>query len=87
MLNSAGTEKKKGNSVCIDLFTVFSICDMDKLGKIRRPTEKNALRLVKLPSLKLLKTNEDVASQSHDILQTLLVWWWHKLVSNVCKFS
>ena len=59
---------------------------MDKLGKIVDPTEKSALRFVKLPSLKLLKTNEDVASQSHDILQTL-VWWWHKLVSNVCKFS
>ena len=85
MLNSAGTEKK-GNSVCVDLFTVFSTCDMDKLGKIVDPTEKSALRLVKLPSLKLLKTNEDVASQSHDILQTR-VSWWHKLVSNVCKFS
>ena len=54
VLNSAGTEKK-GNSVCIDLFTVFSTCDMDKLGKIRRPLWKERLKVSKIAEFEIVE--------------------------------
>ena len=45
---------------------------MDKLGrKSVNSAGKSAIKLVKLPSF---KTNEDIASESREILQTFL-WW------------
>ena len=57
----------------IDLFTVFffSTFDTDKLGKIFR-----RLKIGKIAKFEihLLKTNEDIAPQSREILQ-VFIWW------------
>ena len=48
---------------------------MDKLGKIRRHHWKERLKINKIAKFEsdLLKTNEDIASYSREILQTF-VW-------------
>ena len=48
---------------------------MDKLGKIRRHHQKERLKMSKIAKFVcvLLKTNEDSAPQSREILQTF-VW-------------
>ena len=74
----------------------FSTFDMDK--KAKETNGKNAFKLEILPSLQvgLLKTNEDVAPQWRQILQTF-VWWGsgtnllplpppHPPRTNVCLF-
>ena len=54
----------------------FSTFDLDKLGKIRRHHWKELLKISKIAKFEcdLLKTNEDSAPQSREILQTF-VWW------------
>ena len=49
---------------------------MDKLGKIRQLRGKERLKIVKNAKYEcdLLKSNEDMALQSREILQTF-VWW------------
>ena len=48
---------------------------MDQFGKIRRQHWKERLQISKIAKFEcdLLKTNEDIASQSREILQTF-VW-------------
>ena len=49
---------------------------MDKFGKIRQHHWKECLKISKIAKFEsdLLKTNEDIASQTRTILQTF-VWW------------
>ena len=51
--------------------TVFSTFGMDKLRKIRRHHWKERLKISKIAKFQsdLLKTNEDIAPQSREILQ------------------
>ena len=53
---------------------------MDKLGKIRRQHLKERLKISKIAKFEsdLVKTGDDIAPQSGEILQTF-VWWGHKL--------
>ena len=50
---------------------------MDKFGKIRQHDWKECLKISKIAKFEsdLLKTNEDIASQTRTILQ-MFVWWW-----------
>ena len=50
---------------------------MDKFGKIRQHHWKECLKISKIAKFEsdLLKTNEDIASQTRTILQ-MFVWWW-----------
>ena len=66
---------------------------MDKLGKIRRHHQKERLKMSKIAKFVcvLLKTNEDSAPQSREILQTFVGWGaqtcpppYH---TNVCNFT
>ena len=50
---------------------------MDKFSKIRQHHWKECLKISKIAKFEsdLLKTNEDIASQTRTILQ-MFVWWW-----------
>ena len=50
---------------------------MDKFGKIRQHHWNECLKISKIAKFEsyLLKTNEDIASQTRTILQ-MFVWWW-----------
>ena len=62
--------------MAVDLSTVFSTLNMDQLGKIRQLYWKERLKICRTAKFQsdLLKTNEDVAPQSRQILQTF-AWW------------
>ena len=56
--------------------SIFQLFDMEKLGKVRRHHRKERLKISKIAKFEcdLLKTSEDIASQTGEILQTF-VWW------------
>ena len=66
---------------------------MDNLGKIHRHYWKEHLKITKTSKFEndLLKTNEDVASQSRKKFDRSLFDWGHKLIAahhtNVCIFA
>ena len=62
--------------MAVDLSTVFSTLNMDQLGKIRQHYWKECLKICRTAKFQsdLLKTNEDIAPQSRQILQTF-AWW------------
>ena len=62
--------------VGIDPLIVFSIFNMDQLGKIRRHHWKERVKISKTAKFEsdLLKTKEDTALKSRENLQTF-VWW------------
>ena len=58
----------------MDLFMVFSTFYMDKLWKNRRHHWKERLKISKTAKFEsdLLKTNQDIAPQSRESLQTFV---------------
>ena len=58
------------------MFFFFQLLKWESSGKSVNTTGKSALKLVKIAKFEsvLLKTNEGVASQSRENLQTF-VWW------------
>ena len=62
--------------MAVDLSTVFSTLYMDQLGKILQHYWKERLKISRTVKFQsdLLKTNEDIAPQSRQILQTF-AWW------------
>ena len=58
------------------LLRFFSTFDMDKLRNIRRHHWKERLKISKTAMIEsnLLKTNEDIAPQRCEILQTFVRW-------------
>ena len=55
----------------------FQLLRWTRYGKTVNTTENSALKISKIAEFEsvLLKTNEGIAPQSRDILQTF-VWWW-----------
>ena len=70
----------------IDLRTVFSTFDMDKLGKIRHSEEKKRLQFNKIVKFEcdLLKTNDDLGLHSPDFLLRFV--WWRARIQTAVKF-
>ena len=68
----------------IDLSTVFFQLLTWQVGKIRRHHWKELLKISKIAKFEcdLLKTNEDSAPQSREILQ-MFVWWGGGLATNL----
>ena len=60
----------------IELSTIFLTFHWDQLGNIRQRGWIERLKISKVDKFEsdLLKTNENIATQSRDILQTF-VWW------------
>ena len=60
----------------IELSTIFLTFHWDQLGNIRQRGWIERLKVSKVDKFEsdLLKTNENIATQSRDILQTF-VWW------------
>ena len=85
-------EWQKLNTLIIQPSTVFSAWnDWDHLGKIRQHGWKEPRKISKVAKFEndLLKTKEDIAPQSREILQ-MFVWWGASScppVTNVCKIS
>ena len=85
-------EWKKLNTLIIHPSSVFSAWnDWDHLAKIRQHDWKEPRKISKVAKFEndLLKTKEDIAPQSREILQ-MFVWWGASScppVTNVCKIS
>ena len=62
--------------MAVDPSTVISSLNMDQLGKIRQHYWKERLKISRTAKFQsdLLKTNEDIAPQGRQILQTF-AWW------------
>ena len=76
--------------VGIDPLIVFSMFNMDQLGKIRRHHWKERVKISKIAKFEsdLLKTKEDTVPKRRENLQTF-VRWGHRLAphrTKVCKF-